>query len=395
MSSSEWRIYRLGDDGKQWSMHFIQCGPDALIESASKLEIIRYSEIKSIFLGKGSCALKNNVASFTRSDDFFFSITRADGKVFDFEAKSPDQREEIMSAIVLKLAQLCHKECSKNLPGRPHLVSCSTSANVPCTQKNNKSPRTHQEHGVQCPCFAVPFKSTWTVTPLTTKETKTYVNSFYKSSKSVVCTNRPPRLRISDIFDETIEANRATPPHQIFGMTDKKPMGKTRQTAGQTTSMSPNQISWLKSVLNKYGIEENLNTNPTSTSNSITLEQELPDFNFQPQHISHGKEKRLDKEPTSSDLKIKELCDESTRVTLEYLALLQARSQREIERKKSELRHDEKKLEGIKRYCELVKQGTKGADGVLDFIISTNSHIELCSNSDNILLEKGSKAKLE
>ena len=99
MTGQEWRVYVPNEDGQTWSVMYITCGADAVVGTKSRSEIIRYADICNVVLGNGSAGLRSHCASANKPGELFFSIFTNDGKTLDFEMRSPEDRDQILSEL--------------------------------------------------------------------------------------------------------------------------------------------------------------------------------------------------------------------------------------------------------------------------------------------------------
>ena len=98
-SDGEWTVRRLNAVDQKWVEESVKCGPESFIDAKSSENLIRYSEIQALLIGKVSKSLQNCQACTQKSDDFYFSIVTNNGTALDFEVQHPRDRDAIVSAV--------------------------------------------------------------------------------------------------------------------------------------------------------------------------------------------------------------------------------------------------------------------------------------------------------
>lgn len=90
---------RLNPVDQKWINESIKCRSRSLVDANTSEQLIRYSEIKALLLGKVTESLQNKVSCTDKSDDLFFSIVTKHRTTLDFQVRYPRHRDEILSTL--------------------------------------------------------------------------------------------------------------------------------------------------------------------------------------------------------------------------------------------------------------------------------------------------------
>lgn len=105
--STIWTVYRLSNDGRTWDVEFVRVDDQGLIreDGDTGSPIAECSEIEAVILGKKTPELNANSTSAKKSHELFFSIVISGGVTVNFEASSVEQRSQITTELIDRIAE--------------------------------------------------------------------------------------------------------------------------------------------------------------------------------------------------------------------------------------------------------------------------------------------------